>query len=276
MASCAFKTDRQYKKLEKQVGSELLATYTYFAYNGYPEMFSDTTLRKEMSVAYAAYDNNIIAMAVKVRRYNHRNGTSHYFTKKRIGQSTQYKIDFQANYLPVNLERQRQKDLARSERDKSWVEFQQKDFKDLTKQELDEYNKIKNQVENDTIEQEFEERFGINEPLPELQVHILGQGQYEVAGEIYPSYEDALVASEEAFPETNSMLPSFSETIVDMDLQTDLENMYPTVKLLSYLYEEGNGTMSEDEFNKEASALMMMMKSDGASNSRIMDAIKCL
>lgn len=276
--ACEFKQDSEFRKLSKQVGSEELASYTYYAYGkAYPDMKTTTQIKREMGISSnVAYDDGVISNAIKVRKYNAKNGTSHFFTKERIGQSLQYRLEFHINYLPVNLERQRQRDAARSERDKSWYDFQQRDFNTLTQEQIKEYNRIKNLVENDEVEEVKEERYGVTESLPELKVHILGNNQYEVGGEIYATYEEALNA---ANPDPFELMDEFNVVSlpkIDVELQYDIDNMIPSDRLLDYLYKNGTQRLGKEKFEQEASNLMVMLHSRGYDKTSIMDAIKCL
>jgi hypothetical protein len=278
--ACPIETSSEFKQLSKQVGRDL-AVYTWHAYGeAYPEMQNTSNLRRAVGVPYTAYNDTVWRAAKKVRRYNAQNGTSHYFTRERIGQSDQYRIHFKVNYLPVNLEKQRQRDLDRSEQDKAWFDFHQLDFNEVTPEHIQAKAKKATDLENGVVEDPYKDVYGLNETLPELEVHVLGDGQYEVGGEIYPSYEDALVAVDNdpfdfsAIDEVE--VQPVGEQQVDLELQTDIENMYPTPKLLDYLHSVGSGRMSIDNFYKEASSLMSKLKSEGMSNEDIMDAIKCL
>lgn len=277
MAACSFKTEPQFKKLEKQVGSEL-ATYTYFAYDGYPAMQTNTQLRKAINIPYATFNDQIPAIASRVRKYNYKNATAHHFKTTQIGQSQQVKIEFIPNYLPVNIEKQRQADFLREEKNKTLSDFQNKDLGEISKEDVSKYAKIKQDIEDDAVQEAMEEVYGITETIPELKVNILGNSQYEVAGEIYPSYEDALAAADpNPFGFTDVIAPELSTERVDVDLQNDITNMNPSIKLLDYLYPQGSQRLSKKEFYKEASELMLMMSADGTYKSHdIMEAIKCI
>ena len=52
--------------------------------------------------------------------------------------------------------------------------------------------------------------------------------------------------------------------------------MYPTLKLLDYLYDQGTQRNSKENFYKEASSLITKMKSNDFNNNEIMDAVKCI
>lgn len=278
--ACPIETSSEFKQLSKQVGYDL-AIYTWHSYNqAYPQMQNINDLRRMTGVPYTAFNDTIFRAAKKVRRYNAQNGTSHYFTRERIGQSAQYRLLFKANYLPVDVEKQRRKDQGRSEEDKAWAEFHQIEFDKVTPEYIAAKAKKATDLENGIVEDPYKDVYGINESLPELEVHTLGDGQYEVGGEIYPSYEDALIAANNdpfdfsAIDEVE--FKPVGEPQVDLELQADIENMYPTPKLLDYLHSVGSKRMSIENFYKEASNLMSKLKSEGMSNEEIMDAIKCL
>lgn len=277
--ACPIETSAEFKQLSKQVGRDL-AIYTWHAYGqAYPEMQNVSELRRAIGIPYTAFNDAIWRTAKRVRRYNAQNGTSHYFIKERIGQSNQYRLMFKPNYLPVNIEKQRQKDLSRSEQNKAWMDFYQVDFDQVTPEHIAAKAKKASDLESGVEEDPYAEVYGINETLPELDIHVLGDGQYEVGGEIYPSYEDARLAAEPdpfEFDSINDIQVEPVEAQVDLELQSDIENMYPTTKLLDYLHSVGSKRMSLEKFYKEASALIQKLKSDGMSNEDIMDAVKCL
>ena len=97
--ACPVKTDIDFKKLSRQVGEDL-ATYTWFAYrNSYPTMYTNTQLRVDMKLGYKAFGSEIPLMAKRVRSYNRRHGTSHSFTRERIGQTDRWNLKLHPNYF---------------------------------------------------------------------------------------------------------------------------------------------------------------------------------
>lgn len=235
---CPIKTSKEYNHLVKQVG-EYWAVATYMTYGeSYPTLYTNTQLIREMDIPYKSY--NTAKAAIRVDRYNAKNGTSHRFKKTLIGESTQYAIKFIPSYLPVNVLRKMQKEFDRKENDKHWN----------TLDELDD-----------------PEIHGIEESLPERSVTILGNSQYEANGEIYPSYEDAIDAVEESDVDIS---PAFTTS-----LQSDLDNMNITHSLLDYLYTISTGRVPKERFSKEITKLIQNM-SGSFNNQDIIEAIKCI
>ena len=110
--SCPNKKSREWKMLEKQVGPEL-ADITYIS-NGYniPDVKTITETKKELG--FKTYVENLTALASRVKRYNEKNGTSHYFTKESAYGNT-FKVELKLNYLPVSLEKRRRREARRDE-----------------------------------------------------------------------------------------------------------------------------------------------------------------
>jgi hypothetical protein len=167
MASCPNKNSTEWKKLLKQVNNnEDLALRTWFAYGEtFPEMYTNTELRKMTGVPYKGFPEQITKSSVSIRRYNARNGTAHSFIPTQIGESQQYRLEFVPNYLPVNLEKQRQKDLARSERDKHFLNLYQLEFEDVSKEDI---GKLAQDVVDTTIKPGVTELFESNPVLAKI------------------------------------------------------------------------------------------------------------
>lgn len=110
--ACANKNSKEWKTLVSQTG-ETLADLAFIA-NGYqiPDVKSVTEIKKE--IGFKSKVENFAGIASKLRKYNQKNGTSHYFTFKRAWGNT-FELTLKYNYLPVNLERQRQREAAKGD-----------------------------------------------------------------------------------------------------------------------------------------------------------------
>ncbi len=238
---CPIKTSSQFKNLSSQIGS-YMAIYTWKAYGEvYPTTHTNTQLRQTMGISYKAFENQIPTIAKKVRRYNVKHGTSHSFIKARIGDTSRYDLKLEPNYLPVNIERQRQKDEQRSELDKTFFD-------------------------NENLH-------GVNEEYISDDVHILGPGQFMTGGEIYPSYTDALDALDEIkeseVVETDGVMPS--------EFDEDFRNYTPSQKLLEYLYEESSGRLTKDSYFDTVKQIFNVARATRIQDANeLYDMIKCI
>ena len=97
--------------LVKQVG-ENLADITYVSHNyNIPDVKSISEIKKD--IGFKSTVENLAPISAKIKRYNQQNGTSHYFTRERAYGNT-FKLELKLNYLPVNIEKQRQRQAKRS------------------------------------------------------------------------------------------------------------------------------------------------------------------
>lgn len=125
--SCPNKNSDSWKKLVSQVGEDL-ANITFVA-NGYtiPDVKNITEIKE--AIGFKTKVESYAGIAHKLKLYNAKNGTSHYFTKKLVYGNT-WELIFKPNYLPVSLERKRQElsiqnDIFKIE------EFSQEDFDEI-------------------------------------------------------------------------------------------------------------------------------------------------
>jgi hypothetical protein len=110
--ACPNKNTKEWKDLVKQTG-DTLANMAFVA-NNYrmPDVKSITEIKK--AIKFQAKVENFAGTAARLRKYNQQNGTSHYFTYKNVWGNT-FELTMKYNYLPVNLERQRQRDAAKGD-----------------------------------------------------------------------------------------------------------------------------------------------------------------
>ena len=110
--ACANKNSKEWKMLVSQTG-ETLANLAFLA-NGeqMPDVKPITEIKK--AIKFQPMVENFAGIASRLRKYNQQNGTSHYFTKERAYGNT-FKLTLKYNYLPVNIERQRQRMAAQGD-----------------------------------------------------------------------------------------------------------------------------------------------------------------
>jgi hypothetical protein len=110
--ACPNKNTKEWKDLVKQTGNTL--ANLAFAANGYrmPDVKSITEIKKE--IKFQSKVENFAGVAARLRKYNQKNGTSHYFVYKPIWGNT-FELTLKYNYLPVNEERQRQRMAAKGD-----------------------------------------------------------------------------------------------------------------------------------------------------------------
>ena len=110
--ACPNKNTKEWKDLVKQTG-DTLANMAFVA-NNYrmPDVKSITEIKK--AIKFQAKVENFAGVAARLRKYNQQNGTSHYFTYKNVWGNT-FELTLKYNYLPVNLERQRQRAAAKGD-----------------------------------------------------------------------------------------------------------------------------------------------------------------
>jgi hypothetical protein len=110
--ACPNKSSKEWKMLVSQTGEDL-ANLAFVA-NGYriPDVKTATEIKR--AIAFKPLVESYAGMAHRLRKYNEQNGTSHYFTMEKAYGNT-YKLEFKYNYLPVNVEKQRQRMAAKGD-----------------------------------------------------------------------------------------------------------------------------------------------------------------
>lgn len=110
--ACPNKNSKEWNLLVEQVGEEL--AHMSFVANGYsiPDVVSVSEIKK--AISFKEKVETFAGIAKRLRSYNAQNGTSHYFTKKLVYGNT-WQLDLKLNYLPVNIEKQRQYLSSRNE-----------------------------------------------------------------------------------------------------------------------------------------------------------------
>ena len=110
--ACPNKNSKEWKTLVSQTG-ENLANLAFVANNfQMPDVKSATEIKKE--IGYKKQMENYAGFSARLRNFNAKHGTSHSFTATKAWGNT-FDIEMKYNYLPVNVEKQRQRMEARKE-----------------------------------------------------------------------------------------------------------------------------------------------------------------
>jgi len=136
--ACPVRTSKDWKLLESQVGNDLAWT-TWMAYNeDYPPTLkSISDIKKDIGIPSEINDSNKTNVFKKIRIYNAINGTSHSVKPEYVGESQRIKLMFFPNYLPVNLEKQRQREYERTAKIMKFEQAFNETYKDVSQEELD-------------------------------------------------------------------------------------------------------------------------------------------
>lgn len=104
--NCPNQNTPEWIMLEEQVGHDM-AHFVYL-YHGQslPEIKSWDKTKRELM--FRPNEENLARISSNVKNYNRRNGTAHYFTKTKSYGNT-FDLKLHLVYLPVNVEKQRQK-----------------------------------------------------------------------------------------------------------------------------------------------------------------------
>ena len=111
---CPNTNNQKWKNLVNHVG-EFEAYRAYIAHDQtIPNAIPRTELKRTIGLQNGPFSpERQIGINKKIRAFNKKNGTSHRIVYRRIGESNSYKADLQLNYIPVNLQRQADRDLRR-------------------------------------------------------------------------------------------------------------------------------------------------------------------
>lgn len=126
--ACANKNSREWKIMVKQTG-ERLAELAFIA-NGYRMPDVKTREKIKTELGFKSRVEDLTRFKTKLRNYNKKHGTSHYYTSKKIYGNT-FEVELKYNYLPVNIEKQRQRLAERNPEKYSVAEFNLTEFNEL-------------------------------------------------------------------------------------------------------------------------------------------------
>lgn len=135
--SCPVTNSNEWKMLVTQTNEDLAWTI-WKHYGDYPvSLQSRSSIESSLGIKRRMNGWDIPKLAKKVELYNKKNGTSHSFIAKRVGQSELYDINLKINYLPVNLERKRQKEYNRSSSDVLSYNFSSPDTYGIEQEDIE-------------------------------------------------------------------------------------------------------------------------------------------
>ena len=110
--ACPNKNSKEWKTLVSQTG-ENLANLAFVANNfQMPNVRPISKIKKELK--FKPQVENYAGLSARLRSYNAKNGTSHSFKATKAWGNT-FNLELKYNYLPVNVEKQRQRMEARKE-----------------------------------------------------------------------------------------------------------------------------------------------------------------
>lgn len=112
---CPNKSTIDWKRLENQCGPELAMTIWQAYGEQFPKTSSVSDLYRNIGISKKSFLSLIPRYNKDMRLYNKKNGTSHSLKFEQIGQSESMIVTIVPNYLPVNLEKQRQREYSRLE-----------------------------------------------------------------------------------------------------------------------------------------------------------------
>lgn len=178
--ACPLKNGKEWKTLVSQTG-ETLASLAYMA-NGYqmPDVRTSTEIKKE--IGFKSETEDFAPIASRLLKYNKRHNTSHHFEYTKAWGNT-FKLEMKYNYLPVNVEKQRQRFEARGYQDYNVPGFTPSAFEYF-------YPGTQNITE-------AERKFFNKQPAPETIISNPRANEYVYNGQVYSSKEDADAARRE-------------------------------------------------------------------------------
>lgn len=111
---CPNTNDKQWKSMVAHVG-EFEAYRAYIAHDHtIPNALTLSELKRTIGLQKGPFSpERQIGINKRIRAFNKKNGTSHRIVYRRIGETNSYAADLQLNYIPVNLQRQADRDLRR-------------------------------------------------------------------------------------------------------------------------------------------------------------------
>jgi hypothetical protein len=194
--ACPLKNGKEWKTLVSQTG-ETLASLAYMA-NGYqmPDVRTATEIKK--AIGFKEYTEDFTNLASRILKYNKQNNTSHYFEYTKAWGNT-FKLEMKYNYLPVNVEKQRQRFEARGFQDYNVPGFTPSAFEYF-------YPGTQNIVE-------AERKFFRKQPAPQTVISNTKANEFVYNGEVYASKEDAENARREDFG-TDYLIDSAENEVV--------------------------------------------------------------
>ena len=104
--NCPVKNGPEWQRLLKQVGPQMANIVYIYHKQELPEIKTLTQTKTELKFKSRVED--FAPISRRIKKYNQKNRTAHYFTKNRIYGNT-FELELHLIYLPVNIEKQRQR-----------------------------------------------------------------------------------------------------------------------------------------------------------------------
>lgn len=175
--ACPLKNGKEWRMLVAQTG-DTLASLAYVA-NGLqmPDVRTASEIQKE--IGFQKHIEDFSNIAKRLLKYNRQHNTSHYFEYTKAWGNT-FKLEMKYNYLPVNIEKQRQRFEARGYKDYNVPGFVPSAFEYF-------YPGTRAVVE-------AERKFFNKQPLESKVINNDKANEFVYNGEVYASREDAELA----------------------------------------------------------------------------------
>jgi hypothetical protein len=183
-SACPLKSGKEWKMLVAQVG-DTLASLAYVANDHQiPDVRTVTEIKN--AIGFKTEVTDFKNIAARLLKYNKLHGTSHYFEFTKAWGYT-FKLEMKYNYLPVNVEKQRQRFVARGQKDYNVPGFVPSAFEYF-------YPGTQNIVE---AERKIFSKQPVNRPMGRPISGNTGANEYIYNGVVYSSREDAEQAERE-------------------------------------------------------------------------------
>lgn len=240
--ACANKNSREWKIMVKQTG-ERLAELAFIA-NGYrmPDVKTREEIKTELGFKPRVED--LTRFKTKLRNYNKKHGTSHYYTAKKIYGNT-FEVELKYNYLPVNVEKQRQRLAERNPEKYTVAEFNPTEFNELYP----------------TTPSPFIPRNPLEEEARKVQ-----EEDARRAGKEYTDsylYEDDLPSVKSEVEELFDSNPELTNIGTQEQYSQYLDTIFPDSKVKDIVYHTTYQEFKGDKFNKPSEQSLVKGADDG-------------
>ena len=194
--ACPLKSGKEWKMLVAQVG-ENLASLAYVN-NGLqiPDVRTTTEIKKE--IGFKEYTEDFSNIAQRILKYNKIHNTSHHFDYTKAYGNT-FKLEMKYNYLPTNIEKQRQRFEARGYQDYNVPGFSPSAF---------EYFYPGTQAVT-----QADEKFFNKQPIEAKVINNTNANEFIYNGEMYASREDAELARKQDLGSDDLIAAAESEIV---------------------------------------------------------------
>jgi hypothetical protein len=194
--ACPVKSGKEWKMLVAQVGDNL-ASLAYVN-NGLqiPDVRTTSEIKKE--IGFKEYTEDFSNVAQRILKYNKIHNTSHHFEYTKVYGNT-FKLEMKYNYLPVNIEKQRQRFEARGYQDYNVPGFTPSAF---------EYFYPGTQAVT-----QADEKFFNKQPSQAKVINNTNSNEFVYNGDVYASREDAELARKQDLGSDDLIAAAESEIV---------------------------------------------------------------